>query len=122
MKYTNRNNGNNITPLSEVPMQVLLEEVQRRLSDGEMVLIGAGDDITTKQIEWLEHTLLLLKDEAVDYDDCDSVCDCGCDGDCSECANEYTAEDMSDQYDFGFDAGVEYVKAKLHALLDEVED
>ena len=118
MKYTNRNNGNNITPLSEVPMRVLLDEIQRRLPDGEMVLIGAGDDITPTQIEWLEHTLLLLKGEC----DCDSVCDCGCDGDCSECANEYTAEDMSDQYDMGFDAGVEYVKAKLHALLSEVED
>lgn len=119
MKYTNRNNGNNITPLSEVPMEILCEEIQRRLSGEEMVLIGAGDNITTAQIEWLKHTLLLLEGEA---DDCDCVCDCGCDGDCSECVNEYTAEDMSDQYDMGFDAGVEYVVEKLRALLSEVDD
>lgn len=120
MKYTNRSNGNNITPLSEVPMQVLIEEVQRRLSGEEMVLIGAGDDITTAQIEWLEHTLLVLKGEC--DCDCDCECDCGCDGDCSECVNEYTEEDMSAQYELGFDTGVEYVIAKLRALIDEVED
>lgn len=118
MKYTNRNtNTNNATPLSEVPMQVLCEEIQRRLSGDEMVLIGAGDEITTRQIEWLKHTLLLLEGEAGDC-----VCDCGCDGDCSECANEYTEEDMCEQYDFGFNEGVEFVTEKLQALLDSIED